>query len=279
MRNLWLFISKYSAFLLFSIFFILSLLLVISNNSFQKASAINTSNKFIGEGYARLAEVQTYLHLAQINDSLASENARLQNMLKSSYHNDSIISKAVTDTLNKVHYTYIVAKVVDNSIRQRTNFITINRGRKHGIEKGMGVMGANGVVGIVRDVSDNFSTVTSLLNTDIKISAAIRESKAFGSLVWGENIDDSKLMILQDIPNHIVVKRGEHIVTSGYSTLFPPGLDIGHIVGKRSRSGDNFPDIIVKLHTDFATLQYVYVIKNSFAAERAALDALKKPNE
>lgn len=279
MRNLWIFISKYNAFLLFIIFFLASLFLAISNNSYQKASVLNSSNKLIGEGYERLNEVHSYLRLAQINDSLAAENARLRTMLPGSFYNDSVETRLVLDTVNKTHYSYVVAKVVDNSVRQRTNYITINRGRKQGIEKGMGVMSATGVVGIVRDVSDNFATITSLLNTDIKISAAIRESKAFGSLVWGENYTNPETMVLQDIPNHIVIKRGEHIVTSGYSTLFPPGLEIGHIIAKHSKSGENFPDIIVKLHTDFATLQYVYVIKNAFASERASLDALRKTNE
>ncbi len=275
MRNLWLLISKYNAFFLFIIFFIASLYLVISNNSFQRSGVLNTSNKFIGEAYQRLDEFQSYLHLARINDSLAAENARLRSLQQSAYFDDSVKQQSVIDTLKRQQYTYIVARIVNNSVHQKENFITINRGSKHGIARGMGVICATGIVGIVRNVSENYATITSLLNTDTRISASIEESKAFGSLVWGEGIYDPELMLLQDIPNHIVVKKGQHVVTSGYSTLFPAGLFIGKITATRSKNGESFPDIIVKLHTDFSTMQYVYVIKNAFAAEKEQLESVR----
>lgn len=276
MRNLWLLISKYNAFVFFIIFFIASLYLVVSNNSFQRSGVLNTSNRFIGQAYQQLDEFRSYLRLAKINDSLAAENARLRSLQAGSFFDDSVVQQTITDTLKRQQYTYTVARIVNNSVHQKENFITINRGKRHGIARGMGVICATGIVGIVRDVSEDFATVTSLLNTDIKISASISESNAFGSLVWGEGIYNPELMLLQDIPNHIIVKKGQHVVTSGYSTLFPAGLIIGKVIGTRSKNGESFPDVVVKLHTDFSTMQYVYVIKNAFAAEKEQLELLRK---
>ncbi|PWG79982.1 rod shape-determining protein MreC [Pararcticibacter amylolyticus] len=279
MRNLWLFISKYNAFFFFIIFFIVSIILIVRNNSFQRAGVLNSSNKMIGQAYERLNQFQSYLSLAQVNDSLAAENARLRSELKTAFFDDSVVQKTVKDTAARQQYAYIVARVVNNSVHQKNNYLTINRGKKHGINKGMGVICTSGIVGIVKDVSDDFATVTSLLNSDTRISASIAESQAFGSLVWGEGNYNPQMALLQDIPNHIIVKKGQHVVTSGYSTLFPSGLPIGRVSGTRNQSGESFPDIIVRLNTDFATLQYVYVIRNVFAMEKENLEAISKNND
>ena len=276
MRNLWLFISKYNAFFFFIICFIISIALVVRNNSYQRSGVFNSANHFIGETYTRINQAQRYLRLAEVNDSLAKENALLRQQLKMSFFDDSVVQQTVKDTVSRQQYTYIVARVINNSIHQKNNYITINRGKRHGIQTGMGVICPSGVVGIVKDVSEDFATIYSLLHSDTKISASITESQAFGSLVWGEDNTNPRLAVLQDIPNHISVSTGQHVVTSGYSTLFPAGLPIGRILRTRERGGESFPEIEVRLDTDFATLQYVYVIKNLFGAEKETLEALSK---
>lgn len=278
MRNLWIFISKYNAFFLFVIFFVTALILTIKNNSYQRASVLNSSNQVIGEAYQNVNAFKSYLRLGAVNDSLARENARLRNQLKSSFYNDSIAGNSVKDTLYKQHYTYIVARVVNNSIHQKNNYITIDRGRRQGVQKGMGVICGSGVVGIVLNVSDNFASVRTILHSETKISASIAGTGAFGSLVWGDNNYDPQKAVLEDIPNHITVKPGAQVVTSGYS-LFPAGLPIGKVIKTGVIGGNNFLNIEVKLSTDFATLEYVYVVNNLFSAEQAQLEESNKKDE
>lgn len=275
MRNLWLFLSRYNAFFFFLIFFIASLVIFVRNNSYQRASVLNSSNQIVGQAFETVNYLQTYLHLAQVNDSLAAENARLRNSLRSSFYSDSVVQANVLDTLYRQQYTYIVAEVVNNSIHQKNNTITINRGRKQGVQRDMGVICPSGVVGVVLNVSDNFATVQSLLNSDSHISATIKESNAFGSLVWGEENFDPRVALLKDIPNHINVKKGQHVVTSGFSTKFPRGLPIGRIKQTDIRGGESFLDIEVALNTDFSTLQYVYVVKNLMQAEKQQVEAIE----
>ncbi|TZF82068.1 rod shape-determining protein MreC [Pedobacter sp. BS3] len=278
MRNLWIFISKYNAFFLFVIFFVTALILTIKNNSYQRASVLNSSNQVIGEAYRNVNAFKSYLRLGAVNDSLARENARLRNQLKSSFYNDSIAGNSVKDTLYKQQYTYIVARVVNNSIHQKNNYITINRGKRQGVQKGMGVICGTGVVGIVLNVSDNFASVRTILHSETKISASIAGTGAFGSLVWGDNNYDPQKAVLEDIPNHITVKPGAQIVTSGYS-LFPAGLPIGKVIKTGVIGGNNFLNIEVKLSTDFATLEYVYVVNNLFSTEQAQLEESNKKDE
>ncbi len=273
MRNVWMFISKYNAFFLLIIFLVISFILLVNNNSYQRASTLNSSNEFVGSAYERVDNFTNYLNLGHTNDSLASENARLKAQLKNAFFNDSVEQKTVTDTLKKQQYTYIVAKVVNKTIHQKNNYITINRGSMHGISKGMGVISGRGIVGIILNVSTNFSTIQPILHSDTRISASVNNN--IGSLVWGEGNFDSRLAILKDIPNHVSVKKGDLVTTSGYS-LFPAGLEIGRVTKTGIKGGDSFLDIQIQLSTDFSTLQYVYVVNNLLSTEQKELESLNK---
>ena len=205
MRNLWLFISKYNAFFLLIIFFTISLILLIKNNSFQRASVWNSSNQVVAQSYEKVNEISSYLRLGKTNDSLASENARLRNQLATSFTSDSIKQGTVRDTTLKQQYTYTVATVINNSVHQKNNYLTINRGSKHGISKGMGVTSAKGIVGIVLNVNENFSTIRSLLHSETKVSANVNGS--IGSIVWGEGNYDPRFAYLKDIQSHLNIKK------------------------------------------------------------------------
>lgn len=270
MRNLWIFLSKYNAFFFFIIFFSISVILLVTYNSYQRASTWNSSNKLIGEAFQQADRFTSYLKLSATNDSLAKENALLRNQLKSSFFNDSTERGSVNDTIYQQQYKYIVAKVVNNSINKQNNFITINRGSRHGIKRGMGVIGPAGIVGIIRDVSENFSRIQSLLHSQSRFSASVNGN--IGSLVWGDGNYDPRVAMLKDIPSHVVLRRGDKVVTSGFS-LFPAGIDIGRVTSTSPDGGNSFLNIKVKLSTDFSALQYIYVVTDLYAAEQRALES------
>jgi rod shape-determining protein MreC len=275
MRNIWLLFSKYNAFFLLIIYFLISLILLIKNNSFQRASVWNSSNKIIGETYDQVNELKSYLSLGRTNDSLAAENALLRNQLSSSFKSDSIKKVTVRDSTIKQQYTYTLAKVINNSINRKNNYLTIDRGTKHGIVKGMGVTSSKGIVGIVWNVSENFATIRSILHSDTKVSAQVNEN--IGSLVWGEGNNDSRYVYLKDVQTHLTIKKGDKVLSSEFS-LFPEGTNIGYVVENRGKGGTNNTDIKVKLSTDFSTLQYqyVYVINNLLATEQQSLESQNK---
>ncbi|HEY9196169.1 MAG TPA: rod shape-determining protein MreC, partial [Mucilaginibacter sp.] len=161
MRNLLIFITKYNAFFLFLIFEVSALLIYVKYNSFQKASFINSQNQVTGTLYAQINQFKSYLSLNEVNDSLAKENARLRGMLKSSFFVDTVEKHKVVDTVYKQQYSYIVSRVINNSINQSNNYITINRGSNDGIAKDMGVISGAGVVGMVTAVTSHYAIVKS----------------------------------------------------------------------------------------------------------------------
>jgi rod shape-determining protein MreC len=277
MRNLLIFITKYNAFFLFLIFEVSSLLIYIKYNSFQKATFINSANSVTGDLYARQDELNSYLSLRVVNDQLAKENASLRNQLKSSFYIDTLAKHKVTDSAYKQQYEYIPAKVINNSINKRNNYLTINRGSTDGIAKGMGVICSNGVVGIVTVVSNHFAVVQSVLHKDTRISAMLADNKAIGSLLWGDDLDPHNAQLI-DINNNIKGRVGEPVVTSGYS-LFPAGIAIGKVTSLHTKTGGFFLNMEVALSVDYGKLQYVNVVNNKYASEQANLEAQRKKDE
>src|SRR5665213_637339 len=277
MRNLLIFITKYNAFFLFVIFEIISLVVYIKYNSFQKATFITSSNNVTGGLYARVNQFYDYLTLKNVNDNLAQENARLRNQLKSSFYVDSLGKHKVADTTYKQQYEYIVAKVINNSVNRSNNYITINRGSRQGIKKGLGVICSQGIVGKVVYVSDHFAVVQSLLHHDSQFSAMLANNKEIGTIEWNDELDPHK-GVLKDVTNNAQPKVGELVVTSGYS-LFPAGVPVGRVSSLRTKGGGFSLNLEVKFTVDFSKLQYVNVVVNKMALEQTGLEAQEKKND
>ncbi|MFW0716962.1 rod shape-determining protein MreC [Pedobacter sp. N23S346] len=279
MRNLWIFVSRYNAFFLFIIFFLIGIYLTVKNNSYQRSVTLNSSNEVVGNAYERLNIFKRYLNLGMVNDSLAAENAKLKGQLLVLTTIDTAKDVKVVDTLTDQQYTYLAAKVVKNSITLRNNIMTINKGSIDGIKSGMAVIAPQrGVVGFIRDVSEHLATIQSLLHKDTRISVTLKKNHALGSLVWGDGNFDIKKVFIKEVPNHIKMYVGDSVVTSGFGS-FPAGIFVGKITKPNVATNDNFLSGEVNLVTDFSTLQYVYVIKDKKAEEQKALESLVKPNE
>lgn len=277
MRNLLIFINKYNAFFLFLIFEISSLIIYIKYNSFQKATFISSTSKVTGALYTQVNGLKSYLSLTEVNDSLARENARLRNQLKSSFYIDTLAKRQVKDTIYKQQYTYIGAKVINNSINRSNNYITIDKGSTQGIAKGMGVICSSGLVGKVVFVGEHLSIVQSLLHKDSRFSAMLANNKEIGYIEWSDNLDPHK-GFLKDVSNNAQPKMGEAVVTSQYS-LFPAGIPIGKVSNLHTKSGGFALNMEVTLAVDFSKLQYVDVVINKFAEEQAGLEAQQKKDE
>ena len=134
----------------------------------------------------------------------------------------------------------------------------------------MGVICSDGIVGIVKDVSEHYSSVISFLHKDSRISARIKKNGYIGSMVW--NGFDETIGELNDIAKHVNVSKGDTIITSSYSAIFPEGIMIGVVDEVNSTGGNNFQEIKVKLSTSFGKLTYVYIISNLFRDEQKALE-------
>ncbi len=274
MRNLLSFLLRHNAFILFLFLESVSVILIIQNNNYHQSAFINSSNEIAGKTFSVYSGLMEYLQLKQENERLANENAELRNQLRSSFYNTTFQQVNVTDSAFKQMYSYIPAKVVNITTNKINNYITIDKGSLAGVKIKMAVIGSNGIVGIVKDVSENFSSVIPLLHKDFRISARVGAGGNLGSLSW--NGKSPEFAQLDEIPKQIKITLGDKVFTSGSSLKFPENILIGTIANFSSKTTDNFYDIQVKLSTDFRSLSYVYVVNNLMKDE---LEKLEKSNK
>ncbi len=267
MQNLLYFISRYYAFFVFLILEIISYNLIIGNNMPQRKIHEHSIAVWTAVVDDKISVIKNYFKLQQIADSLVRENARLKGELlniKASLK-DSLIPKIRRDSM----YEMVGARVLSNTLYERHNTFIINRGTLHGIQAGMGAMTNNGVAGIVRNSNEHYSIVMSLINPSIRISAKMKHYPFFGTLHWQGG--DLQMLDLYDIPKYAEIHKGDTIVTSGYSTIFPPDIPLGTIEKFHINQGSDVYNIKVRLFSRMPNLKYVYVIRRKGLEEIEAL--------
>lgn len=270
MRNILVFIIRYHFLLLFVLLEIFSITMLVNSTYYQSSAILKAGSRVTGRFYTSISNATDYLKLRTTNEQLARENAMLRQMKGVSFLKNDTSSFWVNDTVYKQQYQYIVSKVVLNTVGKRNNYIMLDKGSRSGIKKDMAVITSDGIVGTVVNVSENFSWVMSLLNKHTRISGRITKNNQMGTIIW--NGVDHLYGTLTDIPAHVKIAKGDTIVSSGYSYIFPAGLMIGTISDFRVEQGDHFYIIPFKFSVDFNALQYVYVVKNLMKDEQESLE-------
>ncbi len=277
MRNLFNFIIRNSHWLLAILLIVFSFYLVFTYNPYQRSVYLTSANNVTGWFYTISNNITSFIHLRKNNQILLEQNAELENELFSlkSFMDDI----AVRDTLemyafvrdsNEVsQFIFTPAEVVNLSFSGVNNFITINKGSKNGLKPDMGVISQRGVVGVVANVSTNFSVVIPIINPIFRLSAKLKNSDNYGSISWnGENVNVAQL---GELPKHEVFQKGDTVMTS-FSRIFPKQTIIGFASSIGDASDDNFNTFNVQLATDFYSLQDVLVINDQFYEEQKSLE-------
>ena len=270
MRNFIQFLVKYHIFLFFLGLQVLCFWMIYKNNSFHEASFVNSSNKMVGTIYKWKGNVTEYIELQRVNDELSAENEDLKNRLKYNFVNVNDHFVMINDTMRERKYRYKSAHIVNSSINKQLNYLTINKGSLEGIKPKMGVINTNGLVGVIKDVSEHFSTVLPVINLKFTASAELKRTGNFGLLRW-DGVD-FRYAYLNDVPRHADVQVGDTIVTRGASAIFPNGVNIGSVSEVESKEGTNFHVIRVELFNDFSKIRYVDVIDNLLAKEQREIE-------
>lgn len=272
MRNLLNFIARYYFVFTFLLLEVISFLLIAHSHNHQRTYFLHSGNAISGFFLKKADNITSYLALKQANDLLAQENARMLHMIDSSFEKKDTMVFYQHDTLSIRRFTYLNSKVINNSVIRRNNFITLNKGYQDGIEKDMGVITLSGVVGIVKNVSRNFSSVISFLHKDMQISVRIKKNDHIGTLTWEGG--DYRKASMAFIPSHVELQAGDTIITSGFSRMFPEGIFIGTINDFEIRRGENFYTADINLALDFNALSHVYVVNDLMAEELEYMEEL-----
>lgn len=271
MKNLFAFILKHNFIFVFLSLQVICAFLMVSDGGYQGSHVLNSSNQVVAGVYESAANTKEYFALRQENDRLALENTVLRNYLKSNYVALPVKEFRRNDTVYKEQYSYIAAKVVNSSVNKRRNFLTLNVGADQGIAQDMAVMSSDGIVGIVTNVSKNFASVMSLLHKDAKVNCQLKKDGSYGPLIWDGS--DYRYCLLTDIPTHARMKRGDTVITSEFSGIFPEGIVVGTVDSYERRRNESYYTAKILLSSDFKKVNHVYVIKNRLKQERDSLEA------
>jgi rod shape-determining protein MreC len=271
MRQIFLFFTKNKDFLFFLLLLSISMWFTISSHTYHKSKFVNSANYVAGNLYLMSNNINEYFGLKKENDILSKENRYLKELL---FNQKSEIPE-FQDSLLKKNYTIVSAKIINNNYQNKDNYLTINAGSKAGVEKEMGVITSNGILGIVDEVSTHFSTVFSILNSKSRINARLKKSHHFGSLVWNQK--DPNIVQLIDVPRIAPILMGDTIVTGGKSSIFPDGIPIGVVKNFEVNTVSNYFSIDILLFNDMTDLNNAYILKNNFRKEILELEA--KVNE
>lgn len=285
MRNIFLFIRRFFNLILFFVLQGMAISILVTYNKTHQAVFAESANEVTGVVSEKYNAVEGYFHLKKTNESLVAENARLHNLLRTSFQNPDTagivkVDSLLKDTIGLMRkYRYLEAKVVNNSVTGENNYITIHRGANQGVKENMAVVGPDGIVGKIVVVSGNFSRAMSLLNRKSKVSAMLKHGFYTGDLEWDGA--DPGILVLRKIPKSAKVKIGDTVLTSNVSSRlsFPPGLMVGTVAAVNADAGSNFFNLKVKAATNFFSLQYVYLTENLQWEEQQQLEALTPKDE
>lgn len=274
MRNLIAFLAKYNHWFVFVLLEVFSLVLLFQFNNYQGSVWFTSANCVSGKVYEWSSAIETFFSMKKVNQELTQRNLHLEQQIAKMQEpltrttNDSM-SLHKTKQQVQSEFKLYPAKVISNNLDKADNLITIDKGSADGIRKDMGVACGNGVVGVVYMVSTHYSIVIPVLNSHSNVSCMIRGRGYFGYLRWYGG--DPTIAYVDDIPRHARFKTGMSVVTSGYSSIFPPGIMVGKIKRVYNSPNGYSYRLMVELATDFSNLRDVCVIDNAGMEERIEL--------
>lgn len=262
MYNLLRFLKKYNNILLFLILEVLCIIMLMNNLPYQKRKLANVGNAISGGFFKTKTNWSNYFSLREENEKIVEHNAFLMSQL----YKANVDTSALYETPSlDVDFNFITANVINNSVDNVNNYLLIDKGRRNGIKKDMGVICGDGVVGKVVNVTEHYASVMSMLHPYSVVSARFIDNQHIANVTW--NNRNYRFGTVNDIPLHLVLEKGDTLVTSGFSNIYPADIMIGTIEEMLESDSKDFNSAKVRFSTNFSTLRHVFVIENLHQTE------------
>ncbi|MBR5511426.1 MAG: rod shape-determining protein MreC [Bacteroidaceae bacterium] len=276
MRALFNFLVKHNDWFLFLLLEGISLVLIVRFNNYQSATFFTSAGSMAGSVYSMFMDANRYFHLKTENDGLLAQNvaltrelSQLKEQLTELRNSETLLNDSLVKSIDS-GYRFLTANIINNSLNSVNNFITLNKGSDDGVRPEMGVFNSDGIVGVVYLTSKNRSIVIPLLNSKSSISCRVKGSESFCSLSWDGG--DTRYSNLIDLPRYAQFEKGDTVVTSGFSSIFPGDLPVGTVERIEDSADGMFYTVRVKLFVDFSRLTSVFIVGNDDYEEQSQLE-------
>lgn len=254
---------------------ILILVVIFSNNENGEASFLESAaNKIVIPIQNGLTYVKNKVNgnstfftdidnLKTENEELKSKNSELEQSLRELENiktENTKLKEYMNLTEKYSEYKTIPGYVVNRDISNYSKTIVINVGKNEGVEKGMTVIGDEGLVGHVISVTDTTAKVQTIVDTSSSVSAVMSTTK--DTIVCKGSLDSSTELKAMYIPTDTNIVQGDSIETSGVGGIYPKGIHIGIV--KKVVSTQNITDryAIIETAANINKLTSVLVITN-----------------
>jgi rod shape-determining protein MreC len=253
---------------------IASLVLMALTDNVQIKHIRGVATVALGVVQEQLAFIPRYFGLRSENDLLRKMNIDLAdevNQLREA-RLENIRLRGLLGLKQSVPYKLIGATVIGKNLTLLRNTITLDVGDLDGVRVSMPLVGDGGLVGVVSSISDHYAVVSILLSVDVRASAKVQRSRVDGIIAW-----DGTSLLLTNVSKTLDVQAGDVVITSEYSSTYPPGIRIGIVSEVTEQRGTLFKKVIVTPGVDFVKLEEVFVVTYLPTAERLELEQPSPP--
>ena len=264
------FIRRIYVVLLFILIETIALNYYARSSFYTQAKILAHANSVTGALQQSIFSLRHYFTLSSENEMLAQRVAELENALtiyreqERQMQTDTLTMAAMDSTMlaSLSQYRYTTARVISNTINSSHNFITLSRGRQHGVLVDMAVVTPDGaMVGYVLECSERYSIVMPMLNTEFRTSGKISGDEHFGSISW--NGTSPHRVQMSELTKYSEFEIGDEVIASGLSQYFPEGVRIGYVESLKENENHTSYDVEIRLAADMTRLSNVILIENT----------------
>jgi rod shape-determining protein MreC len=256
---------QFKEYAVLSLFIAVSLVLLAINDNPQVKRLRAIATVSFGLLQQQVIFIPNYFSLERENTILRRTNIELAdetNQLRDAKL-ENLRLRQLLGLKERIPYDIVAGKVVGKNLTLLRNTLTLNVGEADSVKLHMPVVGDGGLVGLIVAVSRHYSIVNVLPNVDFRASAKIQRSRVDGIIAW-----DGKNLILKNIAKTLDVKAGDVVITSPYSSTYPPDIRIGVVSEVKELPGTLFKSVYVTPSVDFVKLEEVFVLTSTPDEER-----------
>jgi rod shape-determining protein MreC len=269
-KRLYDIVLQFREYALLAILLALSIALLAFNDTRQLRSIRSTTVSTVGFLQDVFNVIPNYLRLSHenqvlrdLNVSLSDEVSRLREAKL-----ENLRLRGMLELKEKGAFRYRGATVVGKTLQMMRNTITLDAGDNDGVRINMPLVTEQGLVGKILFCSPTYSVGQILFNKDIRVSAKVQRSRVDGIIRW----DGGRTLAMYNVAKTLDVRPGDAVITSDYSSIFPPGIRIGTVAEAREVTGSLFQTIAIEPSVDFATLEEAFIVLVAPDSNRVVLD-------
>ncbi len=246
------------------------------SDSYTHAKIFVVSNSIVGGVNGLFRNTIRLFELPEENRELTEYIARLESQLDG-YNTLScdLLPNEEEISFENPEHSYIVAKVISNSINKRDNLIMLDRGFEDGVYENMALITPTGeMLGYVVGATAHYSAALSILSSSFTTSGKLTGGTHFGSINWSRKNRYS--ISMQELSKYALINQGDTIVTTGFSNIFPGGVTIGTVNSfELDQMGTSY-NVEIDLAADVSAIDYVLIVGSRDSGE---IDELRQEVE